>query len=318
MIRLVYSAPEPPAALRGLHILERGWLSANSVLLHGGEDHPGAVLIDTGHASHAQQTVDLVKNSLQGEPLRCVINTHLHSDHCGGNAGLQRAFSVPVFIPPGGFEAVRRWDVNALSYRATGQCCERFEVHGSVRPGEHLVWGERRWDVMAAPGHDPDAIMLFDTENGVLVSGDALWANGFGVVFPELDGDHAFDDVAAVLQQIESLDVQWVIPGHGAPFADVRGALARAHSRLARFRASPKEHALHAAKVLLKFHLLEIQSQSLSALHLWVGDTALMRSIWTSLGRPFASIHLWCDFLVETLVERQVLRLREGVVSNPS
>jgi glyoxylase-like metal-dependent hydrolase (beta-lactamase superfamily II) len=317
MIRLVYSAPEPPAALQGLCILERGWLSANNVVLHGEPDRPGAALIDTGHASHADQTVDLVKHSLQAEPLRCIINTHLHSDHCGGNAGLQRAFSVPIFIPPGGFDAVRRWDAAALSYRATGQSCERFEVHGSLRPGEHFFWGKRRWDILAAPGHDPDAIMLFDAESGVLISGDALWENGFGVVFPELDGDRAFDDVAAVLQQIETLAVQWVIPGHGPPFCGVTSALARAQSRLARFRASPAEHALHAAKVLLKFHLLEVQSQSLSALHLWVGDTALMRSIWASLGRPFASIHLWCDFLVETLVERQILLHRDGVVSNP-
>lgn len=317
MIRLVYSAPAPPAALQGLRIFERGWLSANNVLLLGEQDHPGAALVDTGHASHADQTVALVKHGLQGQALRCVINTHLHSDHCGGNAGLQRAFSVPVFIPPGGFEAVRRWDARALSYRATGQTCERFEVHGSLRPGEHFLWGSRQWDILAAPGHDPDAIMLFDAANGVLIAGDALWENGFGVVFPELDGEHAFDDVAAVLQQIAALNVQWVIPGHGAPFTDVTGALARAQSRLARFRASPSEHAVHAAKVLLKFHLLELHSQSLSALHLWVGDTALMRSIWESLGRPHASIHLWCDDLVKTLVERQVLLLREGVVSNP-
>jgi glyoxylase-like metal-dependent hydrolase (beta-lactamase superfamily II) len=317
MIRLVYSAPELPAALQGLRIFERGWLSANNVLLLGEQDHPGAALIDTGHASHVDQTVALVKQGLQGQSLRCVVNTHLHSDHCGGNAGLQRAFSAPVFIPPGGFEAVRVWDAGALSYRATGQTCERFEVHGSLRPGESFLWGERRWDILAAPGHDPDAIMLFDAAHGVLISGDALWENGFGVVFPELDGDHAFDDVAAVLQQIETLNVQWVIPGHGAPFADVSSALARAHSRLARFRESPADHALHAAKVLLKFHLLEVQGQSLSALHLWVGDTPLMRSIWISLGRPFASIHLWCDFLVKTLVDRGVLLHLDGAVSNP-
>jgi glyoxylase-like metal-dependent hydrolase (beta-lactamase superfamily II) len=318
MIRLVYSSPEPAVALEGLRILERGWLSANSVLLYGDQDHAGAALIDTGHASHVDQTVGLVKHCLQGQPLRCIVNTHLHSDHCGGNAGLQRVFSAPVFIPPGGFEAVRRWDATALSYRATGQYCERFEVHGTLRPGEHFFWGKRRWDILAAPGHDPDAIMLFDAANRVLISGDALWENGFGVVFPELDGIHAFDDVAAVLHQIETLSVQWVIPGHGAPFNDVSSALARAQSRLARFRASPTEHALYAAKALLKFHLLEVQNQSLLALHLWVGETSLMRGIWESLGRPFASIHLWCDFLVETLVKRQVLLHCDGVVSNPT
>jgi glyoxylase-like metal-dependent hydrolase (beta-lactamase superfamily II) len=318
MIRLAYSAPPTPPALRGVQVLERGWLSANNVVLHGDSDHPGAALIDTGHALHAEQTAALVKHSLRSEPLRCVINTHLHSDHCGGNAGLQRAFSVPVFIPPGGFEAVRRWDDKALSFRATGQRCERFEVHGSLRAGEFFWWGQRRWEVLAAPGHDPDAIMLFDAAHGVLISGDALWQNGFGVVFPELDGRPAFDDVAAVLDLIETLPVQWVVPGHGAPFTDVAPALARARSRLARFRASAAEHAVHAAKVLLKFHVLEVQCQSVAALHLWFGQTPLLRQIWESLGRPQASIHLWCDALVQSLIERGALLQRDGVVTNPT
>jgi hypothetical protein len=33
----------------------------------------------------------------------------------------------------------------------------------------------------------------------VLISADALWENGFGVVFPELEGDDAFAIVAATL-----------------------------------------------------------------------------------------------------------------------
>ena len=76
--------------MRGLTILERGWLSSNNVLLHGGG--AGAVLIDASHALHGEQTVALVRQALAGEPLRRVVNTHLHSDHCGGNAALARAF----------------------------------------------------------------------------------------------------------------------------------------------------------------------------------------------------------------------------------
>jgi glyoxylase-like metal-dependent hydrolase (beta-lactamase superfamily II) len=326
MIRLVYSAPQPaspkpptpaaPEAFRGLSIFERGWLSANNVLLHGQGE--GAVLVDSGHALHAAQTVALVRGDLQdGEALRCVINTHLHSDHCGGNAALQREFQVPTFIPPGGFEAVRQWDEAALSYRPTGQHCERFDVHGTVQPGERLALGLRSWDVLAAAGHDPDAVMLFDREHRVLISGDALWENGFGVVFPELDGQAGFDDVAAVLDRIEGLSVQWVIPGHGAPFCDVASALQRARSRLAGFRADPAKHARHAAKVLLKFHLLEVQSQSVAAMHLWAGETPLVRQIWEGQGRPEASLHLWCDGLIRELVRSAAVISRNGQLSNP-
>ena len=66
-----------------------------------------------------------------------------------------------------------------------------------------MICGARAWDVLAAPGHDPHSVMLFDAAQGVLISADALWENGFGVVIPELDGVGAYDYVAAVLARIE-------------------------------------------------------------------------------------------------------------------
>lgn len=291
-----------PAALAGLTVLERGWLSSNNVLLHGAPGE-GAVLVDSSHCSHAEQTVALVRHALRGEPLARVVNTHLHSDHCGGNAALQRAFpGLPVDVPPGGFDAVRRWDEDALSYRPTNQRCERFTARGRLAPGKALAVGSRRWEVIAAPGHDPDAVMLFDRAHGVLISADALWGNGFGVVFPELDGESAFDDVAAVLDVIEHLPVTLVIPGHGAPFADLAAALARARSRLASWRAAPDKHARHAAKVLVKYHLMEERAQPLAELLAWAAATPLLQRLHARVGHCEAARPAdWAERLLREL-----------------
>ncbi len=305
----------PPPALSGLTVLERGWLSSNNILLHG-EPGEGATLVDSGHCVHAQQTLALVRHALGSEALARLVNTHLHSDHCGGNAALQREFGMPIHIPPGQWQAALRWDEDALSYRPTRQRCERFTPDAQIAPGSVLRSGGREWQVLAAPGHDPDSVMLFDAAQGVLVSADALWENGFGVVFPELDGVNAFDDVAAVLDLIERLSVQWVLPGHGAPFQDVAAALARARSRLAGFRADPARHARHAAKVLLKYHLLEEQAQPLPALCGWFGAAPLMQGMWQRLGRPQGSMAAWCEALVAELAGNAVLALRDGVVHN--
>ena len=317
-LRLVASSPQPAAAaaLHGLSVFERGWLSCNNVLIHGRSPHDGATLVDTSHCLHAEQTVALVRSALGDEPLRCVLNTHLHSDHCGGNRAVKQAFGVPLFVPSGTWEAVQRWDEARLSFAATAQRIEPFGADGTLQSGEALTLGERRWDVIAAPGHDPDAVMLFDAERGVLISGDALWQDGFGVVFPELEGERAFDDVASVFNVIERLPVQWVVPGHGAPFRDVADALRRARSRLAAFVAAPARHARHAAKVLLKYHLMEEQRQSLAALHLWVGSAPLMRLIWQGQGCPCASVHAWCDELLADLVRSAALSVRDGTVHN--
>ncbi len=302
-------------ALAGLTVLERGWLSSNNVLIHAAADETGAVLIDTGHVNHAAQTLALVRHALHGQPLARVLNTHLHSDHCGGNATLQREFGVPVFVPPGQAQAVQAWDVDALSYAATGQRCERFVVQGLVQPGDVIAAGGRRWEVLQAPGHDPASVMFFEPAQGVLVSADALWENGFGVVFPEIEGEPGFDDVAAVLDAIERLPVRMVIPGHGAPFTDVAGALARARSRLAAFVADPAKHARHGAKVLLKYHLMEEREQTLEALRQWAETTPLMRDVWERVGRGQASsAGAWGEVLATELAGSGALAIETGVV----
>jgi glyoxylase-like metal-dependent hydrolase (beta-lactamase superfamily II) len=302
------------AALEGLTVFERGWLSSNNILLHGGES---ATLIDSSHCLHAEQTIALVRNALRaGERLTALVNTHLHSDHCGGNAALQRAFGARIVIPPGEADAIARWDDNALSYRATGQRIERFVHDALLRAGESLTVGTRTWQALAAPGHDPHSLILFDAQDGVLVSADALWENGFGVVFPELDGERAFDDVASVLDLIERLSPQVVIPGHGTPFTDVAGALSRARSRLAGFVAEPQRHVRHGAKVLLKYHLLEEQQQDLADLLAWWSAVPLVQRLWQRLQGPAGSMAAWCDQLVHELAAAGALRIDGVHVTN--
>src|SRR5438445_6438188 len=65
----------------GLQFFERGWLSSNNVLFASSSPAGESVLVDTGYASHAAQTVALVRHALGGGLLGRVINTHLHSDH---------------------------------------------------------------------------------------------------------------------------------------------------------------------------------------------------------------------------------------------
>ena len=303
-------------ALDGLTVFERGWLSSNNVLLHG-RDGEAATLIDSSHCLHAEQTIALLRHALRpGESLTRLVNTHLHSVHCGGNAALQRAFGARIVIPPGEASAITRWDEDALSYRATGQRIERFAHDALLRTGESLAVGSRSWQALAAPGHDPHSLILFDAHDGVLISADALWENGFGVVFPELDGERAFDDVAAVFDLIERLAPRLVIPGHGAPFADVTGALQRARSRLAAFAAEPARHTRHGAKVLLKYHLLEEQQQALPDLQAWWRSTPLIQRLWQRLNRPAGTMGAWCEQLVHELAATGALRLDGSLVQN--
>lgn len=292
----------------GITVLERGWLSSNNIVITGGDR---TAVVDSGYGTHAGQTLGLVRHALAGRPLDLLLSTHLHSDHCGGNAALQAQYpNVQTMIPPGQSEHVRNWDPVALTYVPTGQQCPRFRIEGLLRPGETIGLGDLSWQIHASPGHDPHSVVLFEPASRTLISADALWENGFGVVFQELEGAHAFDEVARTLDLIEGLDPLVVIPGHGKVFTHVAQSLEAARRRLDGFVQDPTRHAAHAARVLLKFKLLELQRLRLPEFIGWARATpyfAMVHARW------FAGMSLeqWIVQLAESLVRSGAAR-REG------
>lgn len=252
-------------------VFERGWLSSNNILFVGADE---TALVDTGYATHADQTLALVESALGARPLDRVLNTHLHSDHCGGNAALQQRYpALRTEIPPGEAALVERWDERGLSFLATGQTCPRFRFTGLLQPGTECLLGDSAWEVHGAPGHDPHSIILFDSASRTLISADALWENGFGIAFPELAGEPSFGEMAATLDRIEALAPLQVIPGHGRVFNEVGNALITARRRLDGLQRNPVKHARHAIKVLMKFKLLEAQYITLEDWSAWLRST---------------------------------------------
>ncbi len=292
----------------GVSVFERGWLSSNNVLLC---DAQTAVLVDSGYQTHAEQTCALVQQALGLRSLDLLVNTHLHSDHCGGNAALQRLWPrMQTWVPPGQAQAVRHWDESALSYRPTGQRCEAFAIQGLLQPGSTHRWAGLDWQVHAAPGHDPHSVILFAPAAGLLISADALWQHGFGVVFPELQDIAAFDEVAATLDLIERLAPRTVIPGHGAIFHDVHAALQTARSKLEGFARAPHRHLRYGAKVLLKFKLLEFGQIAEEDFMHWALAVPYLQQLHQRHGQGH-SAHEWVQALLAELEQGGALQ-REG------
>lgn len=253
-----------------MQVFERGWLSSNNILFI---DDQQTALVDSGYLSHAPQTMALMQQALAGRTLDLLVNTHLHSDHCGGNASLQRQYGCRTLIPIADTPAVAVWDEETLTYAATGQRCERFSFDGAIQHGDELQLGGMSWQVLSAPGHDPHSMILYCAQEGILISADALWENGFGIIFPELEGESGFAEQAAILQVIRELQPRIVIPGHGPAFNNVEAALARAESRLAYLQADPRRNARNAVKVMLAFILLELRQLSLAQALSQLGQT---------------------------------------------
>lgn len=298
---------------QGLTFIERGWLSSNTVIVDDGAE---CVCIDTGYVTHASLLLRLLDSHLADRALDLIVNTHLHSDHCGGNHALLQQFpNVKTLIPYGLFDAVDAWDHQRLSFNLTGQHCPRFRVNQALYPGDLCQWAGFEWEIHAAPGHDHDALLFFNPLHRILISADALWINGFGVVFPEVCGDKGFEEVSATLDVIESLNPLLVLPGHGPAIWDIAKSLQISRSKLARFVNEPKLHASHAAKVLLKFHLLEWQSRPILDFKQWAKNTPLIINLHQH-GFLDIPIELWLDSLIQELVAKNASRLDGAVIHN--
>jgi glyoxylase-like metal-dependent hydrolase (beta-lactamase superfamily II) len=260
-----------------LQVLLRGWLSSNNILARGASE---TVLIDSGYVTHASQTVALVEHALAGGKLARLVNTHCHSDHMGGNCAVQARFGCRTTIPAGEAPLIDAWDERSLMLDFADQQADRFRYDDVLAPGDSLQMGDLDWQVLAAPGHDPHALMFYSPQARVLISGDALWENGFGVIFPQLYGrDSAFRETRETLERIASLDVAVVIPGHGRAFGDVGAALERAFARLDSFEQDILRLVRHTVKVMFTFALLEKQAMPLASLPRYVGEVGILRDL---------------------------------------
>ncbi|MEY3419383.1 MAG: hypothetical protein RJA46_1154 [Pseudomonadota bacterium] len=274
----------------GIDIFERGWLSANNILLFGEAD---VSLVDTGYCAHQQMTVDLVSNALKRHGLRTlnkVVNTHLHSDHCGGNAALSAVFDCDIWIPKAEAIAVKNWDENLLSFQQLGQECPHFVHQALLVPGEEVVLGSYRWQILAAPGHDNHSVMLYQEQYQILISADALWEEGFGVIFPELWGEGGFEEVAQTLELIES-----------------------AKSRLDYLSSDVDRNARHGAKVLLKYKLLEWRNQEMVKVKQWIEATPALENVRQQLNLSAEDFQTW---LVQALVKSKAATVENNCLVN--
>ena len=146
-----------------------------------------------------------------------------------------------------------------------------------------------------------------------MISADALWEEGFGVIFPELWGEAGFEEVAQTLEFIERLPVALVIPGHGRPFTDIKKSLEIARSRLDYLSVDPDRNARHGAKVLLKYKLLEWRSREMKAVHQWISITPVLENIRKQLNMTVEDFQGW---LPQALVKSKAAVIEQDCLVN--
>lgn len=261
-----------------IRFIERDWLAANHVMFR---DTDAATLVDTGYGKFNDVTLEKVGDVLSdwGDlPLERIINTHIHSDHIGGNAALQRAHpGCSITIPLEEQPALVNWDAPDQMLSYADQEAERFAWDAVIAAGETVSLGGEAWEAIATPGHDMGSLVLYSPKLRVLISADALWENGFGFVVPQAIDPRPLAAQRATFKRLAELDVALVIPGHGPMFTDFSGALKRASDKLEAFAADEMRIVRNVVKGMFIYSLMWREQMLLADLPNYVNRIGVHR-----------------------------------------
>ena len=202
-------------------------------------------LVDTGMSGKTHIVLEHAKSL--GAPITRIVLTHSDPDHIGGLDNYRTALPEAELLAS---EQCARVLAGEITYDKRGnevnparpKAPVESRPTGTLQPGDMV--GSLR--VVAAPGHKPDQIALFDTRDGTLIAGDAFQTRGglavAGIIrwtFP-FPGLATADKLTALetARTLRALDPSRLAVGHGDPVespADAMdSAIREAASRLER------------------------------------------------------------------------------------
>jgi glyoxylase-like metal-dependent hydrolase (beta-lactamase superfamily II) len=183
-----------------------------------------ALLFDTGMGI---SDIKKVTSELTKLPI-VVLNSHTHDDHVGGNWQFDTIYSMDTDFTRSNAKGSRE---DAQAEITPDQICGTFpkgfdaknystrpwKISSYIHEGEKIDLGARTIEVIATPGHTPDAISLLDRANGLLFTGDTYYPAPIWLFRPETDlnaYDASIRHLAALAPQ-----VKLVLGAHNIPIA---------------------------------------------------------------------------------------------------
>lgn len=201
------------------------------------EEEDGLTLIDAALSSSAASILSAARTI--GKQITKIVLTHAHSDHIGALDSLKDALpDAEVMV------SQMEWDIlqNKKKMEAGHPIKGGYPQNIKSKPDKFLSEGDRvgSLEVIAAPGHSPGMLALFDHRDGALLVGDAFQLRGGIAVSGDLRWQFPFPSWATWSKEISirtakklaDLEPRVLAVGHGdllhEPLLSMKQAIQRA------------------------------------------------------------------------------------------
>ena len=188
-------------------ILAVGPLNANCFIL-GCEESKEGVVVDPG--GNPEKIIAAVTGL--GLRITYVINTHGHFDHVGGNGKVLAHTGAEFLIHGDDVRFLSMASNVAVKYGVTAENSpdpDRLLVDGMI-----ISFGKYQMSVLHTPGHTPGGCCLYIAGEGLVISGDTLFAEGVGRTdFPGGSHELLIESIRTKLLTLP--ETTRVYPGHG-------------------------------------------------------------------------------------------------------
>lgn len=170
-----------------------------------------ALVVDAccGNETERKRLTDFIEQRAL-KPIMALL-THAHPDHLGGVAFVKEHYNVPLALHSADAELLA---VAPAYGAAMGFNISPIEAEIDLAENREIVLGESRVEVIHTPGHSKGGVCLYAPVEGILISGDTLFAGSIGRT--DLPGGDYDELMKSIMERVLPLGggVK-VYPGHG-------------------------------------------------------------------------------------------------------
>ncbi len=167
-----------------------------------------AIVVDPGDV--LPELLDFIKT--EGIDVKAIVLTHAHYDHTAGVKWLQDKISAPLICGEDEAPVLASPELNlSLMFGADPLSMSADRL---LKDNEEFSFGELKFKTIFTPGHTQGGICLYFEAQGVLISGDSLFAMSIGRT--DFPGGGYRTLINCLKTRIMTLpDETTVYPGHG-------------------------------------------------------------------------------------------------------